>query len=195
MKFAWPPQCVSLQPTTALGLPLQAAVQWAGQTPADASERVQGQQASVHGERGAAVEASQWRPAGKSPPYLTHLPLHLTPELCLLPHSCTLIAQIAPTTQKPLLSSDLQILPITFLSETKMEAALNTERLQPQQCCWIFMTNLYIFWEREDFAVAPMHVKLSVGLALLSIEQVFSKKAFFFFWRKPKQQAHLRVCT
>ncbi|XP_033933438.1 microtubule-associated tumor suppressor 1 homolog A isoform X2 [Pseudochaenichthys georgianus] len=75
-----------------------AALQRTGQTPADAAEGVQGQQAPVYGERGAALEAAQWRPAGQPPPPLPHLTLRLTSELCLLPHSCTLIAQITPTT-------------------------------------------------------------------------------------------------
>lgn len=83
--------------TTALCVPLQAAVQWTSQTPADTAERVQGQQASVHGERGAAVEAAQRRPAGESPPPLTHLTLQLPTELCLLPHCRTLISQITHT--------------------------------------------------------------------------------------------------
>ncbi|TMS23482.1 Microtubule-associated tumor suppressor 1-like protein A, partial [Larimichthys crocea] len=88
-----------------------AAVQRTGHPPADAAERVQGQQASVHGERGAAVEAAQRRPAGESPPPLTHLALQLATELCLLPHKCTLIAQITLISNNPptppLLSSPL----------------------------------------------------------------------------------------
>lgn len=95
----------SLRPTTALCLPLQAAVQRTGHPSADSAEGVQGQQASVHGERGAALEAAQRRPAGESPPRVAHLALRLAAELCLLPHGCAVIAQIAPGSPRRLLES------------------------------------------------------------------------------------------
>lgn len=108
----------AVQPTTALCLPLQAAVQWTGHTSADAAERVQGQQASVYGEWGAALEAAQRRPAGESPPHVTHLALQLATELCLLPLNCTVIAQITPKTTTPdsphhLLKPDKEAVPNT----------------------------------------------------------------------------------
>lgn len=111
----------TVQPTTALCLPLQAALQWTGNTSADTTEGVQGQQASLHGERGAALEAAQWRPAGKSPPHVTHLTLQLPTELCLLPHNCAVIAQITPKTTT-------LILLITLSSLTKIEAVPSTEK-------------------------------------------------------------------
>lgn len=168
------PQCVSLQPTTALCLPLQAAVQWTGHPPADAAERVQGQQASVHGERGAAVEAAQRRPAGESPPPLTHLTLQLATELCLLPHNCALIAQITPPTTTPaswFCSSPSQawqrLKLFQILRKTWVTAVL----------CRILLMNIWnnklhsrlLFWARKDVALAQMHLRLSVGLSLLSI--------------------------
>lgn len=142
--------CCSL---IALCLPLQAVVQRAGHTPADAAERVQGQQTSVHGERGAAVETAQWRPAGQSPSSLTHLPLQLAQELGLLPHSCTLISQITweqtratsyPDTDAPhqpwmdggdvwtraVLGTDHVI---NLYSYLKYFAAFGTDALRPEQ--------------------------------------------------------------
>lgn len=65
---------------------LQAAVHRAGSTAADLAEGIQGQQASVHGERGTPVEAAQLRPEQPTPP-IAHLALSLAPQLGRLPHS------------------------------------------------------------------------------------------------------------
>lgn len=134
------------QPTTAPLLSLQTAVQWTGHTPTDTAERVQGQQASVHGERRAAVEAAQRRPAGEPPPPLTHLTLQLTTELCLFPHNCTFIAQIAPTTLNNLfLSSNLRLSSSTFYAWQRwklfqIQRQTSVTAAQSLQCCWILVT-------------------------------------------------------